>query len=124
MGPERNVSMKIPKRAALILLGLALLLLVVAAYFRRDIGTAYVASQFRSATDADSELEAARKIREWIHWTRGYRVTAKDAGGTVIKPHETKNYDAVAEILITWDNKTTAERKILNRKSLVYIYGE
>ena len=114
--------MKLSKRTTFIFLGLALVLLLGAAYFRRDIGTAYVSSQFRAATDADSELAAAQRIKDWKHWSRAYRVTAKNAAGDVIKPHETKNFDAVAEVVIAWDNGTSVERKILNPQSLAYIY--
>jgi hypothetical protein len=119
--------MKNSKRPGLILAALVTLLLLGLYYFRRDLGTAYVASQFRSATDADAELEAARKINAWTRGficSHGYKVQAQDAQGNEIKPHLTGNYDAVAVIKITWGNGTTVERKILNPKSPSYIYGE
>lgn len=115
--------MKISKRTAI--LGASLLLTLLAlGYYRRDLGTAYVSSQFRDAVDADAELEAAKRFKTWIHWTRGYRVTAYDTSGSRFSPHVTKNYDAVDKLEINWEKGTHVERKILNRESLRYIYGE
>jgi hypothetical protein len=115
--------MQLPKRRWLILAGLVLVLLGLG-YYRRDLGTAYVASQFRSATDAASELEAAERIRNWINWTRGFRVIAKDAQGSVIPPQLAKNNDTVDVLEITWEKGTHVERKILNRETIQVIYRE
>jgi hypothetical protein len=100
-------------------------LLVLLTIFRRDIGTAYVAWRLDAAQTSDAELNAASLMNRSAHtWTYGYTVETEDPQGNAIRPWETGDYNAVATVIVTWDDGTTVRRDVINRDSLSYVFGE
>jgi hypothetical protein len=92
--------------------------------FRKDVATWYVARQLRIASTPAMELHACERMNRWAYvWSYAYGVEAEDASEIPLRPWETGQYDKVAEVVITWENGTSVRRKILNRTSLEYVFG-
>ena len=105
--------------------GLALVVLAVLLAFQKDIGTWYVAGALRAASTPEQELAACARMNGWAHTlAHGYAVETEDASGTTIRPWQTGDYDRVAVLVITWDNGTKVRRSLLDKDSLVSIFGE
>ena len=103
----------------------ALVVLAVLLAFRKDIGTWYVARALRAASTPEQEQAACAQMSRWAHsLAHGYRVETEDASGTTIRPWETGDYDRVAVVIITWDNSTKVRRSLLDKDSLVSLFGE
>ena len=100
-------------------------LLVLLTIFRRDIGTAYVAWRLDAAQTSDAELDAASLMNRSAHtWTYGYTVETEDSHGNAIRPWQTGDFNAVATVIITWDDGTTVRRDVINPDSLTYVFGD
>ena len=113
----------------------ALVVLAVLLAFRKDIGTWYVARALRAASTPEQEQAACAQMSRWAHsLAHGYRVETEDASGTTIRPWQTGDrvavfantgdYDRVAVLIITWDNGTKVRRSLLDKDSLVSVFGE
>ena len=105
--------------------GLALVALALLLVFRQDLGTWYVARTLRAASTPEQERAACARMNRWAHaLAHGYSVEAEDASGTPFRPWETGDYDRVAVVIITWDNGTKVRRSLLDKGSLVSLFGE
>ena len=79
-------------------------------------------AHFEGAKTPETELEAAKVLNKRFS---GYSVTAFDIAGDEIFPPRDGNYDAIHRVTIRFaDSGVVASRVILNRDSLIYIYGE
>jgi len=105
--------------------GFALVALAVLLAFRENIGTWYVARALRAASTPEQERAACARMSRWAHsLAHAYAVEAEDASGTTIRPWQTGDYDRVAAVVITWDNGTKVRRSLLDKDSLVSLFGE
>ena len=94
-------------------------------FFRKDIGTIYVKWRIVEARTPAEELAAYRLANTSAHrWAHGYAIEAADESGIDVRPHVTGDYERVAFVRLTWSNGATVHRRLMNRDSLSYIYGE
>lgn len=116
-------SCPLSKRRKLILSasGVAILLSLV---FYRDIFTAYVAFRFRTASNPESELDAAMLMNHSRFWQHKCSPRPFDTDGNRIKPWESGDWDAVKAVEVTWDNGISVYRVVQHPNTLAYVFGE